>query len=52
MKQGVLRPDWYEPALNPVYAALLAHYGVVADPCRVQDPNRKGVDSYCTSCVG
>ncbi len=52
LKQGVLRPDWYEPALNPVYAALLDHYGVVADPCRVQDPNRKGVDSYCTSCVG
>ena len=42
LKQGVLRPDWYEPELNPVYAALLAHYGVVADPCRVQDPNRKG----------
>lgn len=34
-------PDWYEPALNPVYAALLAHYEVVADPCRVRDPNRK-----------
>jgi len=42
LRQGVLRPDWYEPALNPVYAALLAHYGVVADPCRVRDPNRKG----------
>lgn len=42
LKQGVARPDWYEPVLNPVYAALLAHYGVVADPCRVQDPNRKG----------
>ena len=42
LKQGVLRPDWYEPALNPTYAALLAHYGVVADPCRVRDPNRKG----------
>ena len=23
-----------------VYAAMLAHYGVVADPCRVGDPNR------------
>jgi hypothetical protein len=32
----------YEPELNPVYAAMLAHYGVVADPCRVADPNRKG----------
>ena len=42
LKQGVLRPDWYEPELNPVYAALLAHYQVVADPCRVRDPNRKG----------
>ena len=42
LKEGVLRPDWYEPGLNPVYAALLAHYGVVADPCRVRDPNRKG----------
>ena len=42
LKEGVLRPDLYEPALNPVYAALLAHYGVVADPCRVRDPNRKG----------
>ncbi|WP_230683048.1 integrase catalytic domain-containing protein, partial [Variovorax paradoxus] len=28
----------YEPALNPVYAATLAHYEVVADPARVRDP--------------
>ena len=42
LKAGVLRPDLYEPQLNPLYAALLAHYGVVADPCRVRDPNRKG----------
>jgi hypothetical protein len=42
LKEGVLRPDLYEPELNPVYAALLAHYGVIADPCRVRDPNRKG----------
>jgi transposase len=42
LKEGVLRPDLYEPELNPVYAAMLAHYGVVADPCRVRDPNRKG----------
>ena len=32
----------YEPELNPVYAATLAHYEVVADPARVRDPNRKG----------
>ena len=42
LKEGVLRPDLYEPQLNPVYTALLAHYDVVADPCRVRDPNRKG----------
>lgn len=42
LKQGVIRPDLYEPQLNPVYAALLAHYGAVADVCRVGDPDRKG----------
>lgn len=42
LRAGVIRPDLYEPELNSVYAALLAHYGVVADPCRVGDPNRKG----------
>jgi transposase len=42
LKQGVIKPDLYEPELNPVYAAMLAHYGVVADSCRVADPNRKG----------
>ncbi len=42
LKEGVIRPDIYDPGLNPLYAAVLAHYGVVADPCRVGDPNRKG----------
>ena len=42
LKEGVIRPDIYAPELNPLYAATLAHYGVVADPCRVGDPNRKG----------
>jgi transposase len=42
LKQGVIRPDLYESELNPLYAALLAHYGVVADPARVGDPDRKG----------
>lgn len=42
LKEGVLKPDLYEPELNAVYAATLAHYGVVADPARVGDPNRKG----------
>jgi len=42
LKEGVQRSDLYEPELNPVYAAMLDHYGVVADPARVRDPNRKG----------
>lgn len=42
LREGVIRPDLYAPELNPVYAAMLAHYAVVADPCRVGDPNRKG----------
>jgi transposase len=42
LKEGVLKPDLYEPELNPLYAATLAHYEVVADPARVRDPNRKG----------
>jgi len=42
LKEGVLKPDLYEPELNPVYAAALKHYSVVADPARVRDPNRKG----------
>ena len=42
LKEGVIVPDLYEPTLNPVYAAMLAHYGVAAEPCRVRDPNRKG----------
>lgn len=42
LKEGVLKPDIYDPELNPVYAAMLEHYGAVADPCRVADPDRKG----------
>ena len=38
----MIKPDLYEPELNAVYAAMLSHHGVVADPCRVGDPNRKG----------
>ncbi len=42
LKEGVITPDIYEPELNPLYASVLAHYGAVADPCRVADPDRKG----------
>jgi transposase len=42
LKEGVLKPDIYEPELNPLYAAMLKHYDAVADPARVGDPDRKG----------
>ena len=42
LKEGVLKPDIYDPTLNPLFKDVLAHYGVVAMPCRVQDPDRKG----------
>jgi transposase len=42
LKEGVLTADIYDPTLNPLYRDVLAHYGVVALPCRVGDPDRKG----------
>jgi transposase len=42
LKEGVITPDIYEPEINRVYAAMLAHYSCVADPARVRDPDRKG----------
>jgi hypothetical protein len=42
LREGVLSPDIYDAAVNPLYRDVLAHYGVVALPCRVRDPNRKG----------
>jgi transposase len=42
LKEGVIKPDIYDPQLNELYAAVLEHYGITADPARVADPNRKG----------
>ena len=42
LREGVLKPDIYDPTINPVYADMLRHYEVVAMPCRVRDPDRKG----------
>jgi transposase len=42
LREGVVTPDVYDPMLNPVYRDMLAHYTVVALPCRVRDPDRKG----------
>ena len=42
LREGVLQPDIYDPAINPLYRDMLAHYQAIAMPCRVQDPDRKG----------
>jgi hypothetical protein len=42
LREGVLTPDVYDPAVNPLYRDMLAHYGAVAMPCRIRDPDRKG----------
>ncbi|MGA8510112.1 MAG: IS21 family transposase [Candidatus Sulfotelmatobacter sp.] len=42
LKEGVLVPDIYDPTVNPLFREVLAHYGVVALPCRIKDPDRKG----------
>jgi transposase len=41
LKEGVLVPDIYDPALNPLFRDVLTHYGCVALPCRIQDPDRQ-----------
>jgi len=34
LREGVLKPDIYDPSLNPLYRDVLAHYGAVVMPCR------------------
>jgi transposase len=40
LKEGVIKPDIYDPELNPLYTAMLEQYDVVATPARVCDSNR------------
>src|SRR4030095_13136741 len=42
LKEGVASPDIYDATINPLFKDVLAHYAVVAMPCRIQDPDRKG----------
>ncbi len=42
LREGVVNPDVYDPELNGLYAAMLAHYGVIAIPCRPYAPDLKG----------
>jgi transposase len=38
---AVLRPDRYEPDLNPAFAQMAAHYGTAIIPARVRKPRDK-----------
>ena len=42
LREGILTPDVWDPAVNPLYRDVLKHYGAVAFACRTGDPNRKG----------
>jgi transposase len=41
LKASVVRPDLYDPKLNPTYAELAGHYGVLIDPARARKPKDK-----------
>ncbi len=38
LKDGVLKPDLYDPARNRTYRGLAEHYGFLIDPGRVTHP--------------
>ncbi len=40
-RTAVIRPDRYEPDLNPAFADMVAHYGTVIIPARVRKPRDK-----------
>jgi transposase len=40
-KCAVIRPDRYEPDLNPSFAEMAAHYGTAVIPARVRKPRDK-----------
>jgi len=42
LREAVIDADIYDPELNPLYADLLKHYGVIASPCRPYAPDLKG----------
>jgi transposase len=42
LKSGVLKPDLYDPHLNPLYRNMAEHYGCFVDPARPGRPKDKG----------
>jgi len=42
LKNGVIKPDLYDPKLNQTYQEMAEHYNCFLDPCRVRSPKDKG----------
>lgn len=42
LKDGVIKPDLYDPQFNRSYGELAEHYGTFLDPARVRSPKDKG----------
>jgi transposase len=42
LKSGVLKPDIYDPTINPAYSDLEHYFGFVADPAKVRMARHKG----------
>lgn len=41
LKAGVIKPDFYEPDINPAYREMATHYGTTVIPTRVRHPRDK-----------
>jgi len=42
LKSGVLKPDLYEPRLNPAFLEMAEYYNTFVNPARVRTPTDKG----------
>lgn len=42
LRAAVSKADWFDPVLNPKFAAFCQHYGVVALPTKPRTPRHKG----------
>ena len=51
LKAAVLKPDLYDPELNPKLRDFARHYGTCIMPCKVATPEHKALVSHCTSLV-
>jgi len=51
LKSGIIKPDLYDPVLNPLYRELSEYYHTFIDPCRPGRAQDKGKTERQVSCV-